>query len=48
MVRKVKAENSSDPVKKTRPALTPEGREKQLASLAVDLAERQLMDGTAS
>lgn len=31
-----------------RPATTPEGRENQLISLAVDLAERQLADGSAS
>lgn len=31
-----------------RPALTPEARENQLISLAVDLAEKQLMEGTAS
>ena len=31
-----------------RPAVTIEGRENQLISLAADLAERQLMDGTAS
>lgn len=31
-----------------RPALTPEARENQLASYAVDLAEKQLLDGTAS
>lgn len=31
-----------------RPAATPEAREKQLISLAVDLAEKQLRDGTAS
>ena len=30
------------------PATTPEGRENQLISLAVDLAEKQLADGTAS
>ena len=30
------------------PATTPEGRENQLVSLAVDLAEKQLRDGTAS
>ena len=29
-------------------ATTPEGRENQLISLAVDLAEQQLRDGTAS
>lgn len=34
--------------KKIRPALTPEARENQLIALAVDLAERQLIDGTAS
>lgn len=33
---------------KSRPALTPEARENQLISLAVDLAEQQLRDGTAS
>ena len=31
-----------------RPALTPEAREDQMISLAVDLAEQQLRDGTAS
>lgn len=31
-----------------RPATTPEGREGQLVSLAVDLAEQQLTQGTAS
>ena len=30
------------------PALTPEGRENQLISLAIDLAERQLLEGTAT
>ena len=44
---KVKASNSSNS-KKMRPALTPEARENQLISLAVDLAEQQLRDGTAS
>lgn len=33
---------------KTRPALTVEARENQLISLAVDLAEKQLLEGTAS
>lgn len=36
------------PNRRVRPALTPDGREKQLASLAVDLAEKQLLEGTAS
>jgi len=31
-----------------RPALTEEAREKQIISLAYDLAEKQLRDGTAS
>nr|DAV24901.1 MAG TPA: hypothetical protein [Bacteriophage sp.] len=31
-----------------RPALTPEARENQLISLAVDLAEKRLREGTAS
>ena len=35
-------------IKKIRPALTPEARENQMIALAVDLAEKQLMEGTAS
>ena len=31
-----------------RPALNPESRENQMIALAVDLAEQQLRDGTAS
>lgn len=42
---KAKAGTSS---RKIRPALTPEARENQLISLAVDLAEKQLIEGTAS
>lgn len=34
--------------KRRPPATTPEARENQLISLAVDLAERQLLEGTAS
>lgn len=45
---KVKAPGSSTQSKKMRPALTPEARENQLVSLAVDLAEKQLLEGTAS
>lgn len=40
--------SSSKPTRKGRPALSPEARENQLISLAVDLAEQQLLDGTAS
>lgn len=35
-------------VRKIRPARSPEARENQMISLAIDLAEKQLMDGTAS
>lgn len=45
---KVRNDNSSKQTRKLRPALTPEARENQLISLAVDLAERQLQEGTAS
>lgn len=31
-----------------RPAITPEQRENQLVSLAIDVAEKQLAEGTAS
>lgn len=34
--------------KAPRPATTPEGRENQLISRAIDLAEKQLIEGTAS
>ena len=40
--------SGTSPVKKRRPATTPEARENQLIALAVDLAEKQLMEGTAS
>lgn len=44
----VKRSISNQQVKDIRPALTPESRENQLISLAVDLAEKQLQEGTAS
>lgn len=47
-MKKTKKEPSSGRTKKLRPALTPEARENQLVYLAVELAERQLIDGTAS
>lgn len=46
MTKKVSSSNEKS--KTLRPSLTPEGRENQLISLAVDLAESQLRDGTAS
>jgi len=47
-MKKAKTVTSSESSRKIRPALTPEARENQLISLAVDLAEKQLRDGTAS
>lgn len=41
-------EPSTKSTKAIRPALTPEARENQMIALAVDLAEQQLREGTAS
>lgn len=38
----------SNPVRAKRPAINPETRENQLIALSVDLAEKQLREGTAS
>lgn len=46
MPRIKSSENTT--ARKRRPATTPEARENQLIALAVDLAEKQLMEGTAS
>lgn len=35
-------------IRRRKPALTPEARENQMISLAVNLAEQRMMDGTAS
>lgn len=43
-----KKETTHNSSKKIRPATTPEARENQLIALAVDLAEKQLIEGTAS
>ena len=45
---KARVVESSGSSKMMRPALTPEAREGQLISLATDLAEKQLREGTAS
>lgn len=45
---KVKAPSSSSAPKKMRPPLTPEAEENQMISLAVDLAKKQMLEGTAS
>lgn len=42
------AKKSTKGITKSRPGLTPESRENQLISLAIDLAEKQLREGTAS
>ena len=46
-MKKIKME-SQPTAKRMRPALTPEARENQMIALAIDLAEKQLMEGTAS
>ena len=45
-MRKTSKENAD--VDLGRPALSPEARDNQMISLAVNLAEKQLMEGTAS
>lgn len=46
VARRVNPENNN--VSRRPPASTPEARENQLIALAVDLAEKQLANGTAS
>ena len=48
MPKAKKMSDESNSPRRTRPALTPEARENQLISLAIDVAERQLREGTAS
>ena len=43
-----KKEAPAGTVKRLRPSLTPEARENQMVSLAMDLAMKQLQEGTAS
>lgn len=45
---KVKSPSPKNTAQDIRPALTPEAREQQLISLAVNLVEQRLIDGTAS
>lgn len=47
MVARRRRSEEDEPIRR-RPATTPEGRENQLVALAVDLAEKQLSNGTAS
>lgn len=48
MAKVGKNTTSSSTTRKIRPAITPEARENQLISLAIDLVEQRLIDGTAS
>ena len=48
MGRPRKDEADSMPVPSRPPATTPQARENQLINLATDLAEKQLLEGTAS
>lgn len=41
-------ENVSQPKKRRPPGTTPEAREHQMINLAMDLAEKQMLEGTAS
>ena len=43
-----KPKETNPPKRRRPPATTPEARENQMISLAVDLAEKQLSEGTAS
>ena len=45
---KANTTSSKEPKRRIRPATTPEARENQMISLAEDLAEKQLLEGTAS
>lgn len=47
-MRRAKVAKSSETSPRMRPALTPEAREGQLISLATDLVEQRLRDGTAT
>ena len=44
----MKQKSSETAPQRRPPAFTPDAREKQLISLAIDLAEKQLAEGTAS
>lgn len=47
MGRRIQTEPNR-PARSIRPALNPDAREKQMINLATNLAEQQLLDGTAS
>jgi hypothetical protein len=45
---RIKSTTTPNSSKRRRPATTPEARENQLISLAIDLVEKRLIEGTAS
>ena len=45
---KTKTKVAEEPLQRQTPAITPEGREDQMIAYAIDLAEKQLREGTAS
>lgn len=45
---KAKPKSSSNSPRRIKPASNPEAREQQLIAMAVDCAEQQMLDGTAS
>ena len=47
-VKKKEIAKSSEALPKMRPALTPEARERQMISLAMDIVEGRLRNGTAT
>lgn len=47
-MKKVKTKADNENKRSIRPALTPEARQARLCALAEDVAEQQLLDGTAS
>lgn len=47
-MKRARNAKSSETLPPVRPALSEEARENQLVSLAIDLAEKQLREGTAS
>lgn len=47
-VAKTKETSATRSTRRSRPALTPEARESQMIALAMDLAEEQLRNGTAT
>ena len=47
-MQKTVVKKVSESTSRGRPALTPEARQNQLVALAINVAEQQLIDGTAS